>query len=106
MLLLQAYCTGKHRKADDGGKTGQDMVTALRIIDGPEGPDIVFVENTSGGLAEDEDSIGEQWRNSIDARNFSTSKRMIDSSNLGGPEKRRRHYECDIRQDAPGIGRV
>ncbi len=59
---------GKQKKADEGGTTGNDMLYGLNILDGPSSPDVLFVENITGGLEEAENSIGQQWRNELTSK--------------------------------------
>ena len=90
---------GKQKKADEGGTAGNAMLYGLNILDGPSSPDVLFAENTTGGLKEAEDTIGQQWRNELDQRNFAGMKRRIDSGRFSGPEERMRHYEVNSRKD-------
>ncbi len=74
------------------------MVMALRILDGPCAPELIFVENTEKGLSEDDQTIGQQWRNELRAREFATIGRRVDSADFAGPESRKRRYEADLRK--------
>ena len=71
---------------------------ALRILDGPCAPELIFVENTEKGLSEDDQTIGQQWRNELRAREFATIGRRVDSADFAGPESRKRRYEADLRK--------
>ena len=75
----------------------------LNILDGPASPIVLLVENTKHGLDEEDEMIGQQWRNALVARGFTTTKRQIDSEDYGGPEKRKRHYEVSVRVNI-GLG--
>ena len=74
------------------------MVMALRILDGPCAPELIFGENTEKGLSEDDQTIGQQWRNELRAREFATIGRRVDSADFAGPESRKRRYEADLRK--------
>ena len=91
--------------ADSTGCTGKDVHRALNILDADGGPDLFFVENLKKALgdASKTGSLGRFWRDCLVARNFTHLHRQVDSSKCGGPEKRIRHYEMNIRKEV-GLG--